>query len=55
MLFRSEASAEDLIDVEGFFSIPIVAKGGKALVGGLPLEAKGREIELSAVPDGEIG
>lgn len=52
---RCEASAEDLIDVEGFFSIPIVAKGGKALVGGLPLEAKGREIELSAVPDGEIG
>jgi len=47
--------AEAEIDADAFFSVPIVAKGSKALVGTKALVADGKPFALSKVSDGEIG
>jgi methionyl-tRNA synthetase len=43
------------IDVDAFFSVPIRAVGGRAVVGGAALLAGGRSFNLVKVPDGEVG
>lgn len=43
------------IDVDAFFSVPIHAKGGAALVGERRLLAGGRAFSLAKVPEGEVG
>ena len=43
------------IDVDGFFSVPIAAKGGFAYIGSARLVAAGRPFALAKVPDGEVG
>jgi methionyl-tRNA synthetase len=43
------------IDVDGFFSVPIAAKGGFAYIGSARLVAGGRPFALSKVPEGEVG
>jgi methionyl-tRNA synthetase len=43
------------IDVDAFFSVPIVAKGGSAYVGAYRLVAGGAPFALAKVPEGEVG
>lgn len=45
----------NIIDIDTFFSMPIVAKDGQAWVDGKRLVVMGRALELSAVTEGEIG
>jgi methionyl-tRNA synthetase len=50
-----QAQAIPEIDVDGFFSVPIVAKGGFAWLGSSRLVAADRPFPLVKVPDGEVG
>jgi len=50
-----EGRPEALIDVDTFFSVPLVAKEGFAFAGSARLEAAGQTIQLQNVRDGEIG
>ena len=43
------------IEVDGFFSVPIEARGGSAFIGGARLTAEGKPLSLTRVPDGEVG
>jgi methionyl-tRNA synthetase len=43
------------IDVDAFFSVPIRAEGGVAMIGGRRLLAGGRPFTLAKVPEGEVG
>ncbi|MGB4587569.1 MAG: methionine--tRNA ligase [Rectinemataceae bacterium] len=47
--------AEPLIDVDSFFSVPLLAKRGFAMAGGARLVVDGKPLSLVRVPDGEIG
>ena len=47
--------AEPQIDVDSFFSVPLLAKGGFAMAGGSRLEVDGKPLSLLKVLDGEIG
>jgi methionyl-tRNA synthetase len=47
--------AEEQIDVEAFFSVPIRAAGGAVLVGSKPLEADLRACTTTRVVDGDVG
>jgi methionyl-tRNA synthetase len=43
------------IDVDVFFSVPSIAKGGNAYVGDYRLVAEGKSFALAKVPEGEVG
>ncbi len=45
----------DEIDVDTFFSVPIRAEKGAALIGGKRLLAEGRPFAFERVPEGEVG
>ena len=47
--------AEPQIDVDSFFSVPLLAKRGFAMAGGARLVVDGKPLSLVRVPDGEIG
>ena len=53
--FEDLPVAEDQIDIDGFFSIPLAAKGGIAYAGAARLLAAGKPLSLHEVTDGEIG
>ncbi len=57
MLEGQEPDVEALaqIDVDTFFSVPIVARGGAVFVGKARLGAAGRPFVLDKVRDGEVG
>ena len=48
-------SVEAQIDVDTFFSIPLIAKNGFAFAGSSRITADGQAIQLHMVKDGEIG
>ncbi len=48
-------SPDTQIDVDAFFSVPIVASGARALVGTRALTAAGSAFSLIKVSDGEVG
>ncbi len=57
---RLDGQAEDEtalleIDVDTFFSIPLLAKGGSVLCGGKNLVVVGQRLSLGLVPEGEVG
>ena len=55
---RASLSAADTAsetDADGFFSVPIEARGGFAYVGSARLVADGKPLSLLRVPDGEVG
>ena len=47
--------AEDQIDADTFFSVPIHAAGGSVLVGAKPLQAGTRACTTVKVVDGDVG
>ena len=47
--------ADQEIDVDAFFSVPIEAKDSRAVVGGIALVAAGSPFQLVKVSEGEIG
>ncbi len=51
----ASAPAEEQIDADAFFSVPIAAKDRRAVVGAKALMADGRAFETVKVPEGEIG
>ncbi|MFA5851550.1 MAG: methionine--tRNA ligase [Spirochaetales bacterium] len=50
-----EGHPEALIDIDTFFSVPLVAKEGFAFAGSARLAVAGQTIQLQNVRDGEIG
>ncbi len=50
-----EESGKAEIAVDTFFSMPLVSRQGTAYSGDSALQAEGRPLQLSKVPDGEIG
>jgi methionyl-tRNA synthetase len=57
LMLEGRSMSPDLpeIDVDTFFSVPIAAKGGFALVGSARLLAGERPFALARVPEGEVG
>jgi len=51
----SDVALPGEIDVDAFFSVPITARGGEALVGDRRLVAGGKPFSLVKVPEGEVG
>ena len=51
----SDGPAEAQIDVDTFFSVPLVARAGSAFVGSAQLSVAGTILQLQTVRDGEIG
>ncbi|HOZ72709.1 MAG TPA: methionine--tRNA ligase, partial [Spirochaetales bacterium] len=47
--------ADAEIDVDAFFSVPIVAKGNTPMVGVKALTADGKNLATTKIPDGEVG
>ncbi len=52
---ESEVQPEPLIDIDSFFSVPLIAKGGFAFAGSARLSVDGKPLSLLKVLDGEIG
>ncbi|MCE5255257.1 MAG: methionine--tRNA ligase [Spirochaetaceae bacterium] len=54
---RQEAGSEprEMITADTFFSVPLIARSGFAMVGEATLAAAGQILRLAKVPDGEIG
>jgi len=51
----AEGSAKAEIDVDTFFSVPLVSRDGFAMVGTARLQVEGKALQLQTVRDGEIG
>jgi methionyl-tRNA synthetase len=47
--------ADSEIDADAFFSVPIIAKGSKVLIGEKPLSAAGSAFTLAKISDGDVG